>query len=162
MDIGTLMNAGNGGPNREIFRIAQIQRMRIFVNVPQTYAALIRTGQQAELRVQELPGQMFAAIVARTTGSVDANSRTMLAILETPNPRGILLPGMYAQVKFSFPGSKTALLVPGDALLLGREGPARRRGRTGSRRAHAAAFTSCTITAPIWRSIPASPMAIWS
>jgi hypothetical protein len=63
--------------------------MRVFVNVPQTYAALIRTGQQAELRVQELSGQMFAAIVARTTGSVDANARTMLAILETPNPKGI-------------------------------------------------------------------------
>jgi RND family efflux transporter MFP subunit len=123
MDIGTLVNAGNGGPNREIFRIAQIQRMRIFVNVPQTYASLVRTGQQAELRVQELAGQMFPAIVARTTGSVDANARTMLAILVTPNPKGILLPGMYAQVKFSFPGSKTALLVPGDALLLGREGP---------------------------------------
>jgi RND family efflux transporter MFP subunit len=123
MDIGTLVNAGNGGPNREIFRIAQIQRMRIFVNVPQTYASLIRTGQQAELRVQELHGQMFPAAVARTTSSVDANSRTMLAILETPNPKGVLLPGMYAQVRFSFPGSKTALLVPGDALLLGREGP---------------------------------------
>lgn len=123
MDIGTLVNAGNGGPNREIFRIAQIQRMRIFVNVPQTYAPLIRTGQQAELRVQELRGQIFPATVARTTSSVDANSRTMLAILETPNPKGVLLPGMYAQVKFSFPGSKAALLVPGDALLLGREGP---------------------------------------
>ncbi len=123
MDIGTLVNAGNGGPNREIFRIAQIQRMRIFVNVPQTYAPLIRIGQQAELRVQELPGQVFPASVARTTSAVDANSRTMLAILETPNPKGVLLPGMYAQVKFSFPGSKTALLVPGDALLLGREGP---------------------------------------
>jgi len=123
MDIGTLVNAGNGGPNREIFRIAQIQRMRIFVNVPQTYAPLIRMGQQAELRVQELHGQMFPATVARTTSSVDAASRTLLAILETPNPKGVLLPGMYAQVKFSFPGSKTALLVPGDALLLGGEGP---------------------------------------
>lgn|SRR5215471_6982771 len=123
MDVGTLVNAGNGGPNREIFRIAQIQRMRIFVNAPQTYAALVKTGQQAELRVQELPGQIFPATVTRTSGSVDANSRTMLAILETPNPKGILVPGMYAQVKFSFPGSKTVLLVPGDALLVGREGP---------------------------------------
>jgi RND family efflux transporter MFP subunit len=123
IDIGTLINSGNGGPNREIFRIAQIERMRIFVNVPQTYAPLVRAGQHAELRVQELRGQVFAAIVARTTNSVDATSRTMLAILETPNPRGDLLPGMYAQVNFSFPGNKAALLVPGDSLLLGREGP---------------------------------------
>jgi RND family efflux transporter MFP subunit len=123
MDVGTLVNAGNGGPNREIFRLAQIHTMRIFVNVPQTYAALVRAGQRAELRVQELPGQMFPATVTRTNHSVDANSRTLLAILETPNPRGVLLPGMYSQVKFSFPGAKSALLVPGDALLLGREGP---------------------------------------
>ena len=123
MDVGTLVNAGNGGPNREIFRIAQIDRMRIFVNVPQTYARLVRSGQHAELRVQELPGQVFAATVARTTNSVDESSRTMLAILETPNPRGALLPGMYAQVKFSFPGNRSALLIPGDSLMLGREGP---------------------------------------
>jgi RND family efflux transporter MFP subunit len=97
--------------------------MRIFVNVPQTYASLVRAGQRAELRVQELPGQMFAARVTRSTNSVDQNSRTMLAILETPNPRGILLPGMYTQVKFSFPGNQSALLLPGDSLMLGREGP---------------------------------------
>ncbi len=123
MDVGTLVNAGNGGPNREIFRIAQIDRMRIFVNVPQTYASLVRPGQRAELRVQELPGQMFAATVTRSTNSVDENSRTMLAILETPNPRGALLPGMYTQVKFSFPGNPSALLLPGDSLMLGRDGP---------------------------------------
>ena len=123
MDVGTLVNAGNSGPNREIFRIAQIDRVRIFVNVPQTYASLVRNGQHAELRVQELPGQVFAAIVTRSANSVDQNSRTMLAILETPNPRGVLLPGMYTQVKFSFPGNRSALLVPGDSLMLGREGP---------------------------------------
>jgi RND family efflux transporter MFP subunit len=123
MDVGTLVNAGNSGPNREIFRIAQINRLRIFVNVPQTYAPLVRNGQHAELRVQELPGQVFAATVTRSTNSVDENSRTMLAILETPNPRGMLLPGMYTQVKFSFPGKQSALFVPGDSLMLGREGP---------------------------------------
>lgn len=123
MDPGTLVNSGNGGPNREIFRIAQIHTMRIFVNVPQAYAPLVHDGLQAELRVQELPGQMFPATVARTANSVDENARTMLAILETPNPKGILLPGMYSQVKFVFPGNRSSLLVPGDALLLGREGP---------------------------------------
>jgi RND family efflux transporter MFP subunit len=123
MDPGTLINSGNGGPNREIFRIAQVQIMRIFVNVPQTYAPLVHDRLRAELRVQELPGQLFAATVIRTAHSVDSTARTMLVILETPNPRAALLPGMYSQVKFSFPGEKTGLLVPGDALLLGREGP---------------------------------------
>lgn len=123
MDPGTLINSGNGGPNREMFRIAQVQTMRIFVNVPQAYAPLVHDGLRAELRVQELPGQIFSAFVKRTAHSVDANARTMLAILETPNPHASLLPGMYSQVKFSFPGDKSGLLVPGDALLLGREGP---------------------------------------
>jgi RND family efflux transporter MFP subunit len=123
MDPGTLINSGNGGPTREMFRIAQVETMRIFVNVPQAYAPLVHDGLRAELRVQELPGQVFSAFVKRTARSVDANARTMLAILETPNPRASLLPGMYSQVKFSFPGDKSGLLVPGDALLLGREGP---------------------------------------
>jgi RND family efflux transporter MFP subunit len=123
MDPGTLISSGTGGANREIFRIAQIQTLRIFVNVPQAYAPLVHDGQLAALRVQELPGQTFRATVTRTAHSVDANARTMLAILETPNPRGTLLPGMYSQVTFSFPGRKSALLVPGDALMLGREGP---------------------------------------
>jgi RND family efflux transporter MFP subunit len=123
IDIGTLINGGNGGPNREIVRIAQIDTMRIFVNVPQTYASLVRSGQTAELRVQELPGQVFQAKVSRTTNAVDANSRTMLVVLQTANSRGLLMPGMYAQVRFSFPGAKSALLVPGDAMTQGREGP---------------------------------------
>ena len=123
VDPGTLINAGNGGAGKEIFRVAQIQTIRIFVNVPQTYAPLVRSGQTAELRVQELPGRVFTATVSRTTNAVDTNSRTMLAILETPNPTGALLPGMYAQVKFSFPGNASAMVVPGDALMLGREGP---------------------------------------
>lgn len=123
MDPGTLVNSGNGGPNREIFRIAQIRTMRVFVNVPQAYAPLVRDGLRAELRVQELPGQMFPATVARTSHSVEESARTMLVILETQNPKGTLLPGMYSQVNFSFPGDKSALLLPGDALMLGREGP---------------------------------------
>lgn len=59
MDVGTLVNAGNGGANHEIFRVADISTMRIFVNVPQTWVSAIHDGQTAELRVQELPGQSF-------------------------------------------------------------------------------------------------------
>lgn len=123
IDVGTLINAGNSGPNREIFRVAQIHTIRIFVNVPQTYAGLVHAGQTAELRVQELPGQVFSATVKGSTNSVDTTARTMLTVLLTANPRGVLLPGMYAQVKFSFAGNASALLVPGDSLMLGREGP---------------------------------------
>jgi RND family efflux transporter MFP subunit len=123
VDIGTLINSGNGGPAREMFRIAQIETLRTFVNVPQSSVASIHEGQSAELRVQERPGQIFQARVDRTTNTVDPGSRSMLAVLQVPNPRGILMPGMYAQVKFAVERSGVALLMPADALVLGKSGP---------------------------------------
>ncbi|MGD0364767.1 MAG: efflux RND transporter periplasmic adaptor subunit [Bryobacteraceae bacterium] len=123
VDIGTLINSGNAGASRELFHIAQIQVLRIFVNVPQTNVASMHPGQTAELRVEELPGQVFAARVARIANALDANSRAMLTVLEVPNPRGVLMPGMYAQVRFSTGRAEAAVLIPGDTLILGRQGP---------------------------------------
>src|SRR5262249_4102767 len=100
-----------------------IDPLRIFVNVPQTYVAAIHVGENAELRVQELPGQVFTARVTNTARSLDTNSRTMLTVLEVANPRAVLLPGMYAQVKFLSGRPVAALRLPGDALVLGRQGP---------------------------------------
>lgn len=123
VDIGTLVNSGNGGVAHELFHIAQIQVLRIFVNVPQTNVASMHPGQTAELRVQELPGQVFSARVTRIANALDAASRAMLTVLEVPNPRGVLMPGMYAQVRFSAGRAEAAVLVPGDVLILGRQGP---------------------------------------
>ena len=122
MDVGTLVNAGNSGANREIFRVADLNVMRIFVNVPQTWVSAIHDGQKAELRVQEIPGKVFQAAVAHTTHAVDATSRSMLAVLRTPNPNHQLLPGMYAQVRFATSRPVSTLLIPGDALVNGKEG----------------------------------------
>jgi RND family efflux transporter MFP subunit len=123
VDIGTLINSGNNGPAREMFHMAQIAPLRIFVNVPQTNVAAIHNGQMAELRVQELPGQVFQARVDRSTNAVDPASRAMLTVLEVPNKRGLLMPGMYASVKFVVNRSAPALLIPGDTLILGKPGP---------------------------------------
>ena len=122
-DVGTLINAGSSGAGREMFRLAQIHILRIFVNVPQAYSTAIQKDQRAELRVQELPGRVFPVKVKETTHSLDANSRTLLAVLVVENPDGVLLPGMYAQVKFFMEQEKPALLVPGDALVVGTTGP---------------------------------------
>ena len=122
VDVGTLINSGNGGPAREMFHVAEIGTLRVFVNVPQAYVGSIQAGQKVELRVQELPGQVFTANLARFTHAVDTTSRSMLAILLVPNPRGILLPGMYAQVRFAATRSMPAVLIPGDALLVGTKG----------------------------------------
>ncbi len=121
VDVGTLINAGNGGASKEMFRVARIQPLRIFVNVPQTYVAEMRNGQPAELRVQERPG-VFPARVTNISSSLDANSRTMLVILETPNPGGALYPGMYAQVRFPAVHTTPGLRIPADAVLQGKDG----------------------------------------
>ncbi len=123
VDIGTLVNSGNGGSARELFHIAQIQVLRIFVNVPQTNVASMHPGQTAELRVQELPGQVFTARVTRIANALDAASRAMITVLEVPNPRGVLMPGMYAQVRFSTGRAEASVIVPGDVLILGKQGP---------------------------------------
>jgi RND family efflux transporter MFP subunit len=122
VDVGTLINAGNGGAAREMFRVEQIQPLRIFVNVPQTYVEQIRAGQAAELRVQEKPGQVFPARVTNISQSLDTNSRAMLVILETPNSGDALFPGMYAQVRFTSPRTRRALRVPGDTVVMGKTG----------------------------------------
>jgi RND family efflux transporter MFP subunit len=122
MDVGTLLNAGNGGANHEMFRVADLDTMRIFVNVPQSWVSAIHDGQKAEVRVQELPGKVFLATVAHSTHEVDMSSRAMLAVLRTPNPNHLLLPGMYAQVRFATSRPVTTLMIPGDALINGTQG----------------------------------------
>ncbi len=122
VDVGTLINSGNGGASREMFRVADPRTMRIFVNVPQAFVSAIHKGEKAELRVQELPGQVFPATIARFTHEVDMTTRSMLAILLVPNPAGVLIPGMYAQITFATTRPTAALLIPGDALIVGAEG----------------------------------------
>ncbi len=122
VDVGTLINAGNGGAAREMFRVAQIQPLRVFVNVPQTYVEQVRSGQAAELRVQEKPGQVFPARVTNVSEALDSGSRAMLVILETPNPGAVLFPGMYAQVRFISQSTRRSLRVSSDAILLGKSG----------------------------------------
>jgi RND family efflux transporter MFP subunit len=119
VDIGTLITAGS----KEMFRVAQIQPMRIFVNVPQTNVASIHQGDSAELRVQEKPGQVFPAKVTGISTALDATSRAMLVILQTPNTGAVLYPGMYAQVRFAPAQGRPALRIPGDTLIMSKDGP---------------------------------------
>ena len=122
VDVGTLINAGNGGASREMFRVARIQPLRVFVNVPQTFVAEIDDGQPAELRVAERPDEVFPARVTNISNSLDTNSRSMLVILETPNAGAKLYPGMYTQVRFAARNPKPLLRIPGDALIVGKAG----------------------------------------
>jgi RND family efflux transporter MFP subunit len=122
-DVGTLVTAGNTSSSRELMRVAQIDVLRVFVSIPQTYAPLIREKLPAELVVDELPGHVFRTRVESITHSVEADSRTMLAVLLIKNDHEALLPGMYAKARFDLPHAVNALMLPADALLLPKEGP---------------------------------------
>ena len=118
VDVGALVNAGN----TLLYRIAQMNVLRTYVNVPQSNSDSIHAGQQAQLTVSNLPGRKFDGTVARTANSLDPNSRTMLVEIQVPNKDGVLLPGMYALVNLSSPRANPPVLLPGDALIVRADG----------------------------------------
>ena len=123
VDIGTLINAGNGGTStKEMFDLAQTDPLRVYVSVPQTYAPAIRNGMKACLELSEFPGRNFCGQVVRTAGAVDPNTRTLLTEVDVPNPAGTLLQGEYAQVHFDAKMSGQRLTVPNNALLFRPDG----------------------------------------
>ena len=118
VDSGALVNSGS----TLLYRIAQTATLRTYVNVPQVNSSSIRAGQPATLRVSNLPGRVFPGKVERTANSLDPASRTLLVEVHVPNPEGLLMPGMYAQVDLSSPRSNPPLLVPADALIVRPDG----------------------------------------
>ena len=122
-DPGTLITSGNTTATKELIRVSAIDTIRIFVNVPQSYSTLIHAGQTADLIVDEFPGRTFAARVRGTTNSVDPSTRALLAVLLVDNPKGELLPGMYAKVRFALPHMVSVTMLPADALVLKTDGP---------------------------------------
>ncbi len=122
-DPGILISSGNTTASRELIRVSQIDTIRIFVNVPQSYSTLIHAGQTADLIVDEYPGRTFPAVVKSTTNAVDPASRSLLAVLLVDNHKGELLPGMYAKIRFALPKMVSAMMLPADALVLKTDGP---------------------------------------
>lgn len=123
IDVGSLVSAGSNTSVRELFRLAQIQTLRVFVNVPQSEMTAIRPGIPCTLEVGELKGRQFEGNVTRTANSLDASSRTLLTEVQVPNPSGELLPGVYATVRFKIRRSDPPLLIPSTAFRNTDKGP---------------------------------------
>ena len=122
-DIGALINAGSGTRNGpELFRMADVSKMRIFVQVPQQQSAGIAAGQEAELHLPQYPGRTFKATVATTSNAINMEARTLLVELHADNPDGLLQPGAYAQVVFRLPSNPDVLRIPTSALLFREQG----------------------------------------
>lgn len=118
VDTGALVNTGQ----TLLFRIAQTGTLRTYLNVPQSYASSVHTGQTAVLNVSNLPGRQFTGTVARSANALDPGSRTLLVEVHVPNNDGALLPGMYAQVDLSSSRANPPLVVPSDALIVRADG----------------------------------------
>src|SRR5579859_219904 len=122
VDIGTLINAGNGGAQQELFTLAQTDPIRVYLSVPEMYAPSIRAGLGAHLELTQYPGQTFQGNVVRTAESIDLNTRTLLTEVDVPNRNAQLFPGGYAQVHLEVKVGVSRVRVPVNALLFRSEG----------------------------------------
>jgi RND family efflux transporter MFP subunit len=113
-DIGALINAGQGNA---LFSVADMRKLRVYVLVPQLYAAELAPGVIADLSFPERPGKVYPAQVVRTAAAIDPNSRTLQVELLEDNTSGELFPGAYVQVHFKFAHGIETLRVPANSVL---------------------------------------------
>ncbi len=122
IDTGTLINAGNGGTQQELFTLAQTDPIRVYVSVPEMYSPSVRGGLGAFLELAQYPGQSFQGKVVRTAEAIDPTSRTLLTEVDVPNKNAQLFPGGYAQVHLQVKIAASRVQVPVNALLFRAEG----------------------------------------
>jgi RND family efflux transporter MFP subunit len=122
VDVGNLINAGSG-TSPELFRVADTSKLRIYVQVPQSYAASIKPGLDVDLRFPEYPGRIFPARLVRNANAIEPSARTLLVELEADNANGELPPGGYTEVHFKLPIADRGVRVSATALLFRAEGP---------------------------------------
>jgi multidrug efflux system membrane fusion protein len=122
VDPGALINAGAQANGRELFDIALVDPLRVYVSVPQAYAPAMKVGVKAVVTLQEFPGQKFLGTIARTADAIDPATRTLNTEVDVPNKDGKLLPGSFGQVHFATGTSVQRLTIPVNAMLFRAEG----------------------------------------
>jgi len=124
-DIGDLINSGSSSSSntaKELFRIASVNELRVFVAVPEIYAPAIKNGDTATLTLDEYPGQVFTGKIARNSNAIDSSSRTLNVEVDVDNRPGKLLPGAYVFVHFKLPASTRQYSIPANTLIFRSEG----------------------------------------
>src|ERR1700756_4923866 len=122
-DIGQLIDSGaSGGQARSLFQIAAINKLRVFVSVPQIYSQAATPGLAADLTFAEFPGQRFQGKLVRTSRSIDPTARTLNVEVDVDNAKGELLPGAYTEVHLKLKESIPTMTIPVSALLFRQEG----------------------------------------
>ena len=121
-DIGALIEAGANTVPKELFHVAAMGKMRVFVAVPEAYSASIKDDAEATLTLDEYPGQKFTGEVARNSNQIDPASRTLNVEVDIENQQHQLLPGAYVFVHFKVPQHVTSLTIPSNTLLFRSQG----------------------------------------
>jgi RND family efflux transporter MFP subunit len=118
-DIGAYVPAGSG---TQLFRIAQTNPLRVYLNVPQNYALFVKQGVSGNLSLTEFHERRFPAKVIRTAGAIDPTSRTLLTEMTVPNDGGELFPGAYAQIILRLEADTGTVVIPSNVLLFRSDG----------------------------------------
>ena len=123
VDVGDLINAGNGGAGGALFTVAQVDPLRLYVYVPQVYAAQIKVGDAVTVSLAERAGQHYEGTIARTARAIDPATRTLQVEIRVPNHDGALFAGAYVQVTLPIKGDNASTVVPTNVLLFRPDGP---------------------------------------
>lgn len=121
-DVGALIQAGDNSAPKEIFHLASIRKLRVYIPVPEVYAAYVRNGESVKVTLDAFPNEEFFGTVVRNSDAIDLNSRTLNVEVDVDNPTGRLFPGAYAFVHLKVPASVGAVTIPSNALLFRSEG----------------------------------------
>ena len=122
-DVGQLISSGSSSTaNRELFHIAAIHKLRVFVNVPQVYSHETVPGLKADLTLPELPGRRFGGALVRTADALDQATRTLLVEVDVMNNTGLLMPNAYSEVHFKIKAQSNTLIIPSASLVFRSEG----------------------------------------
>ncbi len=121
-DIGQLIGSGNAPGAKELFHVAAISTLRVYVSVPQVYSPAATPGVQAYLTLPQFPGRRFPGRLVRNAEAIDQSSRTLLTEVDVPNPTGEILPGAYTEVHFKLPSEASTVIIPVTCLIFRTEG----------------------------------------
>jgi len=122
-DIGQLIDSGSSAnQQRELFHVAAIDKLRVFVNVPQVYSHATKPGIKGDLTLPEIPGRRFEGTLVRTADAIDPATRTLLVEVDVVNSTGLLFPGAYTEVHFKIKSNGSTLIIPSNSLVFRSEG----------------------------------------
>jgi RND family efflux transporter MFP subunit len=123
IDVGDLVDAGNGGAAKALFTIAQLDPLRLYVFVPQVYASQVKVGDVVKVGLADHLNEEYEGSIARTARAIDTTTRTMQVEIRVPNPKGALIAGSFVQVMLPIRQDGSALIVPTNVLLFRADGP---------------------------------------